>query len=143
MIAATVSRTSAQPETKKISRLATYIANQIDALSGIKTQREIAREAGFEKPNIISMFKTGEAKLPLDRVPGLARAMNVDPAFLFRLAMQDYWPNLEATIADVFGTLPSKNEVEILARIRELSGDTNPGLNAELDAKLTAAFQKD
>lgn len=46
--------------------MARYLTKQIDALSGIKNQREIAAEIGYDKPNMISMFKRGETKVPLD-----------------------------------------------------------------------------
>ncbi|MGZ9053126.1 MAG: helix-turn-helix domain-containing protein [Rhodoplanes sp.] len=61
---------------------------QITAISGVKSQREIAAELGYERPNIISMMKRGETKLPLDKVPALAKALHVDPAHLFRLALE-------------------------------------------------------
>ena len=44
--------------------VAQYIT--IDVNGSGKTQREIAQEAGFPNPNIISMFKTGATRLPLD-----------------------------------------------------------------------------
>lgn len=48
-------------------------------------QREVAEQCGFENPNVITMFKTGAAKLPLSRVGPLAKALKVDPAHLLRL----------------------------------------------------------
>ena len=47
---------------------------------------QIAREAGYENPNMIEMFKCGAAKIPLDRVLLLARALNADAPTFFRLA---------------------------------------------------------
>lgn len=131
--------TERSPKTS-VSRVAAYIAKQIDALAGIKSQRDIAAEAGFQKPNIISMFKTGESKVPLDRVPGLAKALNVDASFLFRLVMLEYWPDFEVEVARMFGDVISKNEREILIRIRELTNNSDPALTEALDDKLTAAL---
>ena len=78
--------------------IARFLDRRIDELKGAKTQREIAAEAGYEKPNIISMFKYGEAKVPLDKIPALAKALEIDPAHLFRLALEQYWPALGETI---------------------------------------------
>src|ERR1700722_20655079 len=75
------------------SAIAKYINKKIDELKGVKTQREIAQEAGYEMPNIISMFKRGESKVPLEKIPLLSKALGVDPAHLFRLALEHYWPN--------------------------------------------------
>lgn len=39
-----------------------------------KTQNEIARDAGFPSANILSMMKSGETKVPVDRIPKLAHS---------------------------------------------------------------------
>ena len=96
--------------------VAKYIDRQIDALKGVKTQREIAAEIGYDKPNMISMFKRGEVKVPLDKVPALAKALHVDPAHLFRLALEQYWPDLGATIERIFGLTVTEKEFEFLIK---------------------------
>ena len=107
--------------------IARYIDKQIDALKGVKTQREIAMEIGYEKPNMISMFKRGEAKIPLDKIPLLAKALHADPAHLFRLALEQYWPDLGATIGVIFGRMASENEEEIiLKKWRAATHNTDP-----------------
>lgn len=55
------------------TRLAKYINKRIDELKGVKTQAEIAAQAGFTNANFLSMLKAGSSKLPIDRVPDLAR----------------------------------------------------------------------
>lgn len=114
------------------SKIAEYLSRKIDALRGVKSQREIAMEIGYEKPNMISMFKRGEAKVPLDKVPSLAAAINVDPAYLFRLAIEQYWPDLSDAINAVFGTVCSKNEVQIIREIRKITRNDDPPLNEKL-----------
>ena len=68
--------------------IARFLDRQIDTLKGVKTQREIVGEMGYEKPNIISMFKSGQVRVPLDKIPALARAIEIDTADLFRLAVE-------------------------------------------------------
>jgi len=122
----------------KDSPIARYLDKQIDALKGEKTQRDIAVEVGYEKPNIISMFKRGEAKVPLDKIPALARALHVDPGHMFRLAMQQYWPGLAHEIESVFGRMASPHEEEILLKPwRELT----KGLDPKPDAKSAAVIE--
>jgi transcriptional regulator with XRE-family HTH domain len=60
-------------------------------LSG-KSQREIAKAAGYSKPNIISMMKTGQTKIPVEKIPALAAAMGIETAPFLRLALQEYMP---------------------------------------------------
>ncbi len=115
------------------SAVAVYLDKQIDALKGVKTQREIASEIGYEKPNMISMFKRGEVKVPLDKIPLLAKALHVDPGHLFRLALEQYWLGLGATIAEIFGRVVTANEEEILIKPwREATKDRDPKINTRI-----------
>jgi len=115
--------------------IASYVSRQIDALKGVKTQREIAAELGYDKPNMISMLKTGDTKVPLEKIPLLAKALGVDAAHLFRLALEQYWPGLEMTIAEIFGTLATSNEEAIfLTKWRAATSNMDPAPNAKIDA---------
>ena len=70
------------------TRLAKYIDKRVMELRSKNSQAAIAAEAGFVNPNIVSMLKSGSSKLPLDRVPSLARALGCDPAYLLRLTLE-------------------------------------------------------
>jgi len=98
------------------SKTATFIGRAIE-FSG-KSQREIAIEAGFPKPNIISMLKKGEMKLPLDRIPDLANACHVDPVYLFRLAMEEYHPAIWEVLVNTIGMPLTANEFELVGAYR-------------------------
>lgn len=54
-----------------------------------KTQKQIAKEAGFDTPNIISMLKSGDMDLPVARAPGLARALGLDEAELMLMVIRE------------------------------------------------------
>jgi transcriptional regulator with XRE-family HTH domain len=121
--------------------IAQYISAQVDVQNSMgKNQRQIAQEIGYDKPNMISMFKRGEAKIPLGKIPALAKALNVDAAFMFRLAMEQYWPELKETITEIFGIIVTKNEATIIAGIREVTKGANPELTPDLKHKLNTAF---
>ncbi len=47
-----------------------------------KSQIDIAGEAGFVNANVLSMLKSGATKLPLDRIPAIANALECDPSYL-------------------------------------------------------------
>jgi len=117
------------------SPIAKFLDKRIDALKGVKTQREIAFAAGYDKPNIISMFKRGDAKVPLDRIPVLAAALEADPAHLLRLALEQYLTGLGSTIDAVFGRIATKNEEEILLRRwRAATMDQDPPSSPEIES---------
>jgi transcriptional regulator with XRE-family HTH domain len=121
--------------------LAQHVSKQIDiAASAGKNQRQIAKEIGYDSPNMISQIKRGELKLPLEKVALLAKALNVDPAHLFRLAMQQQWPGEEKVIAEVFGKVLTKNETEIIDFIREIRKGSDQELTPEQVRRLKSAF---
>ena len=78
--------------------VATYLATHIHR-SG-KTHKEIADEVGLENPNVVSMLKTGRTKIPLLRVPALAKAIDVEPKELLALCLEAYMPELHTVIRE-------------------------------------------
>lgn len=48
-----------------------------------KTQAQIARECGLPKPNVVSMIKNGQTRLPLDRLAAFAKSVDMDVFELF------------------------------------------------------------
>src|SRR4051812_20486919 len=120
--------------------LSRFLDKRIAELRGVKTQREIAAEAGFKRSNIVSMLKRGETKVPLERIAALARALDADPAHLFRLGMIDLWPELAGVIDEIFGRqMSSHNEHAILLmKWRVASADSDPAPNAQIAAAVDA-----
>lgn len=113
-----------------------------------KPHKEIAREAGFERPNVISMMRTGEMKVPLDRVPALAEACLVDPAYFLRLVLAEYHPEVYGILLDTLGDPLTKNARNWLACYDLCSIDGEIKMTAELtsaalDLLLTARGEKD
>ena len=78
--------------TDSVSPTRDLLIKAID-LSG-KSQKTIAAEAGFPKPNMITMMKQGLTKIPIDRIPALARACGVAPELFVRTALMEYHPRL-------------------------------------------------
>lgn len=122
--------------------LCKFLNKQITALSGVKSQREIAAEAGYDRPNIISMFKRGETKVPLDRIPALAKALHVDPAHLFRLALEQQMPEIAKIMHEVIGKTVSDHEFELVQAFRKATKDADPKPEPILLDMMEAAFKK-
>jgi transcriptional regulator with XRE-family HTH domain len=123
--------------------IAVFLTRAIDALQGTKSQREIAQEIGYEKPNMISMFKRGEAKVPLEKIPQLARAINVDPAHLLRMALQQYNPEFYKVIGLILDNkdIVTENEVAVIKEIRKLTGERDIHLTGDIKKRLKEAFK--
>jgi transcriptional regulator with XRE-family HTH domain len=122
---------------------ARLIADRVRDLSHRKTQAEIASEAGFANPNMLSMLKSGKNKVPLDRVPSLAKALEVDPAFLMRLALdQAVGATAAKAITDIFGTPATDNETGWLQELRDASDNSDPRITARSRTTLRSIFGK-
>jgi transcriptional regulator with XRE-family HTH domain len=122
------------------TKTAQYISKQIDALSSVRSQREIADLVGWPQPNILSMIKRGEVKPPLEKVPALAKALSVDPALLMKFVLQDHHSELFEALVDTLGLLATKEEIELLQFVRSVTNDTVPSLTELHKAALTQVF---
>ena len=122
------------------TRLAKFIDKRVLELRP-KSQTDIAIEAGFTRPNVLSMIRHGACRLPLDRVPGLAKALDTDPAKLFALALEQRGPDTTAAaIREIFHTVVSANEAEWLSELRKASGNTDPRLTTRARSAIRAIF---
>ena len=125
------------------TRLAKYLEQRVLELRPKKTQAEIAEEAGFMNANMIAMFKSGSSKVPLDRVPALAIALDCDPALLLRLALEQTVGDTAArAIVEILGAPVTKNEMGWIMEIRDASGDTDPRLATRGRATIRSVFGK-
>lgn len=105
--------------------VAEYLSQQIH-LSGIP-QKEIAERMNYKKPNIITMFKQGSTKLPVNKVKEMADILGVDRVYLLRLVMLEYSPETWAALEELIGSgnMTTDNERKIL----ELTRSTAEGLD--------------
>jgi transcriptional regulator with XRE-family HTH domain len=123
--------------------LAQYLERRILELKPRKTQAEIAAQAGIVNPNMITMIKQGKSKAALDRVPALARALEVDPAYLMRLALeQAVGRTAAAAVVEIFGTPVTANELGWIEAIRAASGNSDPRLTSRAQAAVNVIFGK-
>lgn len=125
------------------TRLAKFIDKRVMDLRPKKSQIEIAVEAGFVSVNMLSMLKSGSSKLPLDRVPSLARALECDPAYLLRLTLEQVVGDTTAhAVVEIMGTPVTNNELGWLSEIREVSDHSDPRMTARGRAAIHAVFGK-
>ena len=123
------------------TRLATFVETRVLELKHKKSQAEIAEEAGFISPNMVTMIKKGATKLPIDRVPAVAKALECDPALLLRLALEQGEGATAATaIFEIIGPPVTRNELVWITEIREASGDTDPRLTSRASAAIRGIF---
>ena len=126
----------------QLSRVSVFVRDRIQELKGVKIQKRIAKEAGFPNPNILSMLKQGDVKLSLDRVPLLAKALDVDPALLFRLAIEQFYSeDTVRMILSFSGNALSKAEKDILDVIRSATGGKDPVVTEDTEKAIYELFK--
>jgi transcriptional regulator with XRE-family HTH domain len=115
--------------TPKPRNVAEYISWQIQ-LCG-KSQTDIAREVGFDKPNVITMIKQGKTKVPLAKIGSMAKALEVDPVHFMKLVLSEYLPDLLEVIQDITAQpVITQNELEFIKVIRS-ANVVNPKLRTD------------
>ena len=125
------------------SRLAAFITKRILELRPAKTQAQIATEAGFANVNMASMIKAGATRLPIDRVPALAKALDCDPAYLLLLALEQTVGSTEAAaITSILSNAVTNNEMAWVRALREASDMSDPPLTRRARAAIFGVFGK-
>jgi hypothetical protein len=99
-----------------------------DALAASpKTQKEIADEMGLENSNVITMYKNGTSRIPLNRTKSFAIAVGVDPLFLMRLALIEYYPEVHSILESVLpAPILTKNEEALIKSFRKMTDYSDP-----------------
>jgi len=101
-----------------------------------RNMADIARIAGFPNRTSIYMIRDGKMKLPLGRVPALAKALDIPPRVLFNRALEQYLT--KSTVQVILNSILhlTANEVEIIDFIRLISKEKDPKLTPALMEKI-------
>ncbi|MCR5857966.1 XRE family transcriptional regulator [Mesorhizobium sp. J428] len=125
------------------TQLTHFLEKRILELRPTKIQAEIAFEAGFQNANMLAMLKNGTSRLPIDRVPALAKALDVDPRRLLQLALtQRGGDTTEMAIREVLRVVVSSHEEDWIDELRSASGNSDPALTSRARSALRGIFGK-
>jgi hypothetical protein len=135
--------------TEELLPLHTFLHRHIQSLPGL-TNVEIARVLGYPKPNVVAMMLTGSMKVPINKVPALAQALELDPLALLRRVMTAYAPEMWDTFESVIGEdrLITTNEARLLQHVRDHLGAEDvallddPKFEPELTKLLLSALDR-
>lgn len=101
-----------------------------------RTQREIAEEIGYQKSNIISMMRAGQTKVPIEKIPPMAKALGVDPVLFVRIALQEYLPAVWETMTTTFGESLTEQERRFLEILREADPNGEIAIDTTLQVRI-------
>lgn len=65
-----------------------FLIDRMRDLKQCENQTVIVQEVGLLNTNMLNLLKSGANKIPLDRVPALAKVLEADPAYLMRLSLK-------------------------------------------------------
>lgn len=105
---------------EKNTQVAKFIAQRIQATG--KSQREIAIEAGFDSPNMVTMLKQGKTKLPIAKVGTMAKALETDPVHLLKLSLSTYCPETWEAIEPFLESALTEDELRLIQALRASVG---------------------
>lgn len=120
-------------------RISEWLSNNMDRRLKI-SQTELAQRLGFKRPTMISMMKTGKARVPLDKVEKLAEAMDVDPSFLIILAVEQYFEGREDALRRIFGRVVPESHHRLLEQLGDILLALPATLSANQKAVIAAAL---
>jgi hypothetical protein len=84
-------RTQTSARTGPTYRLAEFMNANWNHMVGRSNDDVASTEFGYRQGNLISMWRTGKARIPLEKLPDLARVMKQDIALLMPLWVEQYW----------------------------------------------------
>lgn len=89
------------------------------------TDHDLCAALGFEREIILGLIKAGSMRMPLNKIPALAVALEVDPIELMKQALLEQDPALSKIIEDLFNPLRlTSTEVNLIKHLRKVCGDT-------------------
>lgn len=101
------------------------LISQLEAAQATQelTDQQLCEALGFEREIALTLIKAGTMKMPLTKIPTLARTLKLDAADLMRVALRESAPELAETIEEVFNPLRmTAAEVNMITHLRKLSG---------------------
>jgi transcriptional regulator with XRE-family HTH domain len=127
-------------QTENLSEMARLLTTRLEDLSYRKNQKDVADEVGFTNRNMLSLIKSGQTKLSLDRVPAMAKALELELKSVMLPALRQYYTeDVIGALRETFGSTETATEHEILVIARK-NMDTTQSLSYETRAALRDAF---
>jgi hypothetical protein len=90
--------------------------------NGSKSDEDMAEALGFSRANVYRAIKAGKMKMPFEKVPALARTLDVSQSDALEAILRDYSPELLELIQKVWGPVNlTANEKKLLIAYRTLA----------------------
>jgi predicted DNA-binding transcriptional regulator AlpA len=102
--------------------LATFLVEHQARLE--KSDEDMAEALGFSRASIYTLIKEGKMKLPISKVPLLARALDVPASDVLTVVLTEYEPESMEVIRKTWKPIQlTANEKKLVTAYRSLAGD--------------------
>lgn len=71
--------------------ISAILTERLEVISGYRSQQEVAQIAGFDNTNVFKIIAAGKTKLSLDRIRGVAQALDMPVEDLLEPALRQYF----------------------------------------------------
>ncbi len=120
------------------TKISLHLKARIEACR--KSEAQIADEIGYERGRVISMFETGEMRIPLSIAGELAIAVEDDPVHFIQLMIESYAPETHKWVRWGPSMLLTARERSIIEVVRRVSNGTNPPITPFRREMIEALF---
>ena len=87
----------------------------------------VSKEYGLGSPGVLVQCWNGRLMIPVSFLPGIARFLNVDPAWLLRIYLEDHLPDTMRMIEQCgLSMIVTEKERELLLAYRSATADQDP-----------------
>lgn len=87
------------------------------------TDEALAAQLGYDQPAVVRMMKSGAMRVPISKIPSLARALKVEPGDAMQLVLKETCPDILAAIEECVGPLRlTDKEQGLIKALRRASG---------------------
>ena len=105
-------------------QLAEFVNHNWDTLVG-RTNEDVASELGYRSANIISMWRTGRTRIPLEKLPDVSRLMKIDISQLLPMWFEQQWgdrTDVKVLQDRIISHIATEREAKALQAIRTACG---------------------
>jgi hypothetical protein len=86
------------------------------------TDLQLANAIGYDRGLVVLMIKNRSMRLPINKVPALAKALQLDPVIVLRVALTEQSPELLVTLEEIFDPLRlTSAETNLIGHVRRLA----------------------
>lgn len=96
----------------------------------------VSKEYGLGSPGVLVQCWNGRLVIPVSFLPGIARLLNVDPAWLLRIYLEDHLPDTMKMIEQCgLSMMVTEKERELLLAYRRATGGQDLPMTINDDGK--------